>query len=44
MCDNIEYYIDHKEEVEIVGKKAHDYAKEHFSFENYYKLLMSVIN
>lgn len=43
LCDVIKYYIDHKDMVQTVGKNAHDYAKEHFSFENYYKLLMSLI-
>ena len=44
LCNIIEYYLDNNLEIEKIGKYAHEYAKDKFSFDNYYKQFMELIN
>lgn len=44
LCSVIEYYLDNIGEIEKIGKNAHEYVKDKFSFNNYYKQFMELIN
>lgn len=43
LCKIVEHYINHKECVAEIGKAAHVYVKENYSFDNYYRAFTDII-